>query len=489
MARLSRWVQKMNTIALVVVLQLAAGALGNECAAGHKHKADLTGLTCSTNGKDAASCDSNCCEADKKKCGGLGNVACGFDSYHTLDDKWKSTAATDKTKGTACCTKKAKCGTTPSCPAGWKAKTNVAAVSCNSDLASCSEVAAKTGTCCELDLGTCGGHILNGNLADIACTTATRYYLGQPTNPTIYANTDKAWRSHRFSPVNAAQFQAQCCTLTKAKCQSTGYSCPAGYGRNPAAAALTADCETDSASCAKRITGATSCCIETGCEAAAVKAVSCNAGTFYPETIEYWKNKAATVGTKKVNCCKAVATCKVAACPAGMKKKVTVGIDTVTCPSDGASCNSVAGPCCELDPLKCGGLTGISCAYGFYDESALWIKAGKLKTAKSITDAWNNKPATQANKNTNCCTAKTVCAKPVGTTTPAPTVTPTATPASVIRRYSQEISVGNGKNNNANMVSFGVGGLIGMSVIMGVQALRSRMNAAVYNEMDGSGSE
>merc|ERR1712080_619443 len=131
----------------------------------------------------------------------------------------------------------------------------------------------------------------------------------------------------------------------------------------------------------------------------------CAADKYYPGT-DSWKIMPAG------KCCTAKETCAVAVCAAGYKKKANV--DSLSCASDRASCAS--DKCCEKDNTKCGGLTGISCAFGSYDERTTWT----AKTTKAAQDAWNNKPATEATKNTACCTAKAACAKPaVGTTTPA----------------------------------------------------------------------
>lgn len=123
----------------------------------------------------------------------------------------------------------------------------------------------------------------------------------------------------------------------------------------------------------------------------------------------------------------------------------------------------------------------MSCAYGTYDERLYWVTTGaKAKqTPQATRDAWNNKPATDATKNTACCTAKAVCTGTLATTTPAAT----ATPATAIRRYSEhKVAVQEGSDRP--MVWLGVVGLIGMSVLMAVQGLRSRMQASSPNQAD-----
>merc|ERR1719487_1040316 len=104
---------------LALIFGLAVGTLGNECAAGTKHKKTLTGLLCNTERTDAKSCP-NCCEADSLSCGGL-SVSCDANHYTypipsgkteptaEVLNAWKALAATEKTKTTACCTLRAKC--------------------------------------------------------------------------------------------------------------------------------------------------------------------------------------------------------------------------------------------------------------------------------------------------------------------------------------------------------------------------------------------
>merc|ERR1712216_178385 len=108
-------------------------------------------------------------------------------------------------------------------------------------------------------------------------------------------------------------------------------------------------------------------------------------------------------------CCTTLATCAVAVCPAGSKKKTADGVDKLSCTSDAASCNTVGGACCESDTATCGGLTSITCAYGFYAENDFFVYSGDKKTPKAVVDAWLSKPATEATKNTACCTAKATC--------------------------------------------------------------------------------
>merc|ERR1712072_1218395 len=94
---------------------------------------------------------------------------------------------------------------------------------------------AKTGTCCELNADTCGGHMLaltgaalsdritaaNGNTG---CGANTRTDLYMPAT----AFSDASLMKKACTTCGtAANFQAACCE-TKSTCGSTHYSCPAG---------------------------------------------------------------------------------------------------------------------------------------------------------------------------------------------------------------------------------------------------------------------
>merc|ERR1712072_1143875 len=102
------------------------------------------------------------------------------------------------------------------------------------------------------------------------------------------------------------------------------------------------------------------------------------------------------------DCCLTKATCKMGVCGAGTKKKA--GVDDLSCAKDAASCaDTTKSPCCEADLATCGGNKGtITCATGFYDESSTWITTGDKDKwpPKAVMDAWKNKPATAATKNT-----------------------------------------------------------------------------------------
>merc|ERR1719231_1579524 len=112
-------------------------------------------------------------------------------------------------------------------------------------------------------------------------------------------------------------------------------------------------------------------------------------------------NKKFSSGKQNEACCTEKADCAVAKCPSGWIKKKNV--DTLSCPTDRASCASANARCCELNKLTCGGLaSSINCPYGFFNEAAYFTD----KTPQATKDAWNNRKATQATVNKDCCTAK-----------------------------------------------------------------------------------
>merc|ERR1712139_367855 len=123
-----------------------------------------------------------------------------------------------------------------------------------------------------------------------------------------------------------------------------------------------------------------------------------------------------------------VATCALAKCPAGYKIKTTAA--KTLCTGHADTCTATL--CCEKNVLTCGGLTGISCPTGFYNENegtSAWTHIEDATKKKAAMDAWANKNATEATKNVACCTKKAACIHVVGTTTPAAgavTTTPAA---------------------------------------------------------------
>merc|ERR1719498_582291 len=128
-----------------------------------------------------------------------------------------------------------------------------------------------------------------------------------------------------------------------------------------------------------------------------------------------WKNTAATAATKAADCCRTKAKCGTPTCPAGYKAKASVS--TTDCTGDAASC-SVGTTCCEPDVTKCGGLS-LTCASTKYKHGT--DAAG---STTKVT-AWMGTAATEATKDTACCTTKATCSSytcPAGykakTTTP-----------------------------------------------------------------------
>merc|ERR1711907_568931 len=126
-------------------------------------------------------------------------------------------------------------------------------------------------------------------------------------------------------------------------------------------------------------------------------------------------NKVLNGGDKTQACCTTKATCAIAVCSAGFKKKANV--DNLSCSGGRDSCSDTAmgGTCCEKDTSTCGGVVGITCPYGFYDERTLW----NSKTPEEVKDAWNGRATTEKTKNADCCTPKAACFNE-GTTTPSP---------------------------------------------------------------------
>jgi len=90
-------------------------------------------------------------------------------------------------------------------------------------------------------------------------------------------------------------------------------------------------------------------------------------------------------------CCTDMATCAVAVCSAGMKRKASV--NATKCPTDAASCPS---SCCEANTAKCRGAT-VTCGAGKYKDAT-----------KNGMDS-----GTGAAMITNCCTDVATCANAV----------------------------------------------------------------------------
>jgi len=402
---------------------LAAPVIATKCGAGHKHKDDLTSKFCSTSATDAGSCDSSCCEKDTKTCGGL-TVVCPFGTYAVGDDAWKNKETTEKTKLADCCQPSVTCDNTLyTCPAGFKKTTSQVnkKTKCPAGPKSC----ATKGVCCEADVNTCGGYQdKHGGVAGTKgeCTPVTGVFKSVD-----FADTDAPWRSMKLSGATQAlqktAFAKECCDALPT-CKSL--TCKAGYKLS-----------TDNAD--KPITGTINeydadetkaCCVEDSTKPTCgvqKKAISCLGGTYNPSSYD----DVLVSDLTKVNtfCCVPAATCAHAQCPSGYKMKANVA--TLSCHGDHLACVT-NGMCCEVDKTTCGGLalsTGISCPYGSYDESGTWVFSGDSKTSQVTMDAWNKLPATEATKNTACCTQAAQCKfEPLGTTTPAAAAV-TTTPA------------------------------------------------------------
>jgi len=456
-----------------IVAGLTTGVAASQCSPGYKQKKVLTGLTCDTaDANSAKDCNTNCCEPDTNTCGGL-TPSCAADSYakaakstQAQQDAWAATAATSKDMNTVCCTKKALCSSGGfTCPASKKLTTVAGPLglgaACPDDAASC----ATSSACCMVDDKTCGGK----NFAIGGCTKADGYiapYTGTAPD---------SWKGAPIKDATTLATQAQSCCAVAPTCASKLYSCPAGKKKTTDAKKLAEACSgADPTSCATT----PDCCendLKT-CKGLAVRP-TCTAGWLDPAL----DNTPATAATGAQNCCSAVATCAVATCPSGKKKKANV--DATKCPTDAASCTGTT--CCEDDKTTCGGIkatTGLTCAVGFYDASTVFAKAKYTAALQLQQDSWNNKKTTEATKNTDCCTAKAVCQatgtlRPGVTSTPppaVPTIFPTATPAAPARLFSQhKAAVQATSSATSNIVWCMVGSAAGMSILYMVQRLRN----------------
>jgi len=189
--------------------------------------------------------------------------------------------------------------------------------------------------------------------------------------------------------------------MGKPSCSSKLYSCPAGHKRTAAtndakfcsgasasSCATTADCcEKDAATCEGQMGGKT-----------------CPTNTYYSAAS---KALAADAGNALTNCCSGSATCAIATCPAGKKKKKDS--DKTFCTSDVSTCEAT---CCEADAETCGGVTGIRCAAGFFKPSTAFVTGDadeSKNTPKAVMDAWKLLAANETTKNTVCCAAQAQC--------------------------------------------------------------------------------
>jgi hypothetical protein len=222
-----------------------------------------------------------------------------------------------------------------------------------------------------------------GGISGISCATAN--YQGPTMTGDTWINT----------ATTDATKNTDCCTA-KATCGTSGYSCPAGYKMKTGVTSTT--CSGAVATCAV----GTTCCEADPLKCGGIAGTSC-ATDKYMMSSDTWKNTATTDSTKNTDCCTAKATCGGAAasgysCPAGYKMRT--GATSTTCGGAVVPCAIgttmlLGTTCCEADPLKCGGIGGISCATGKY---------------MMTTDAWKNTATTASTKNTDCCSNQGTCA-------------------------------------------------------------------------------
>lgn len=365
-------------------------------------------------------------------------------------------------------------------------------------------------SCCVADITTCGGYYFDQK---------TRFNEGTaggakavplcPTGQTFPASPDKdnAWSSKKIANWKAGtdtykddsaglgngaktykKWQATCCTAKKT-CSSV--KCEAGFVAQVTGAWVQNAQITAAKGLERSVVGeggiiekalstakynAKACCVydDSMKTCGTIGGIVCPSGTYQP-TGSSWTSVITKAATKNSQCCTAKATCAVADCGAGKKKKKNV--DTLMCSGDHTTCTT-GSLCCEADKNTCGGLTGIVCPYGFFDESSTWILFGDKKTPQATMDAWKKKNASEATKNTACCTPRAPCkyeAPAAATTTPAAVVV-TTTPSAPALKYSEnKLDVEDQTQPlSANLVPLGVGCLMGMAVLMVVRGIRSR---------------
>jgi len=443
-----------------MIAGLATGAAGVQCSAGYKLKKTLTGLTCDTaDASSAKDCNTNCCEADTKTCGGL-TPTCAS-GYYTVaakatqkeKDAYASIAADTKTMNSACCTRKATCGSGAfTCPAGQMLDTGKLGNDCTDDAASC------PATCCKADPSTCGG---SGNTPAGSC--------GSFSAPDA---TQDTWKATKIINSN---FASSCCGV-KSVCGSKLYQCPAGKKRKTGDAVKHLKCGgIHPSTCAT----SSNCCETDDTVCAGITGYTCTVGRYQDSGLDTQKVPGKDLNERKANapeaCCSPKATCDAYTCPVGGKKKANIGAALCNKDATKASCETT---CCEADAATCGGQkvkSGLSCAVGFYDESSTWTS----KTTQATKDAWSAKKTTDATKDKDCCTAKAECSAGVAgvTTTPAATVTPAAA-VRLFREHKAAVQA-----SSSNLVWLAAGSFIGMTVMFVAQRLRSGRRS--YTSMQG----
>lgn len=401
---------------LVFLMSSLVGAFGADCEKGYVHRtdaqitsgqADAGGLLGWCSNKEAASkstCQTGCCVADPNKCGSY--TTCPTGKYNGVDG---DTATTATTYQTTCCVAVATCATSygasltgaASCAAnpGWKYKTSSAATLCSGGTTSCKYIAAAS--CCEKDVLKCGG-------LTVACAS-----------PKTSGNTRRRSTAAQIAWGNKATTEANkltdCCTTTAATCanaDATGVNgCNVGYEKDTTKATELCAGQTGTGGYYRLDKCYSTCCKLDVTKCGGLGATGCTATqyTFNPTNSAAsiaWAGKTSAAATKATDCCTTKAKCAAGTCPAGYKMKASV--TTTDCTSDAASCG-VGTTCCEKDVLKCGGLASIVCAAGTYNACAGSCSGCSVAATKTAWDACLNKAATEATKNTACCTAKGKC--------------------------------------------------------------------------------
>jgi len=160
--------------------------------------------------------DSDCCKA-AAVCNQMSGVQCADGSYNPKSmpvsydpslksakndamraeiKAWETTAATDATKNTACCTKRKTCAAaTFTCAAGYK-KTATADKKCKDNVGSCSSTTSEG--CCELDALTCQGVKYTPSVA-MACAADT------------FEGSTDTWKAKTTAK---ATWKTDCCAAT-----------------------------------------------------------------------------------------------------------------------------------------------------------------------------------------------------------------------------------------------------------------------------------
>jgi len=232
---------------------------------------------------------------------------------------------------------------------------------------STADAASCNSRCCDLDDTKCAKYA-----SSLTCATGKYYdYTASAATATAAGGANK---------------NTDCCTA-KAAC-SAG-TCSTGYKKKSTLTNLV---------CTSSATTAASCnndCCElddTKC-ANYISSLSCATGKYIDATVAGTAT-AAGGANKNTDCCIAKATCSAGTCAAGYKKKSTLA--NLYCTSSATTAVSCNNDCCDMDNTKCLFYqSSISCAAGKYRDAT--ASAGTATAAGGL------------NKNTDCCTAKTLC--------------------------------------------------------------------------------